>query len=258
MGLFTSAKRLDARFITFHHRAMRQLLFRLPTALIAVLLIESISPGRAQDRKNSHARWEPEIQAFEAADRTNPPPAHAILLIGSSSVRLWKNAARDLQPFPVVNRGFGGSEMADGTYFADRIVLPYRPRQVLVYAGDNDLASGKSPERVSLDFQAFVRKVRAALPDVAIAYISIKPSPTRWKLVEQMRAANALIAAFIKTDRQLAFIDVFTPMLADDGRPRPELFREDALHLNEQGYALWATALRPYLRPDPALSVTRP
>jgi lysophospholipase L1-like esterase len=193
-------------------------------------------------------KWEKEIAAFEAMDKTNPPPPNAILFVGSSIIRLWKTLARDFPEFPVINRGFGGSEMADSLRFAARIVLPYRPRQVVVYAGDNDLANGKTPEQVSEDYREFVRKVRDHLPRTRLAYIAIKPSPSRWKLAEKARTANRLIAQFSATDDHLAFIDIFTPMLNGEKQPREELFLSDKLHLNAEGYQLWTDTIRPHLR----------
>jgi lysophospholipase L1-like esterase len=191
--------------------------------------------------------WERDIQAFETADQTNPPPRSAILFVGSSSIRLWKSLAADFSGLQVINRGFGGSQMSDCVRYADRLVLPYRPRQVVVYAGDNDLAAGKSPQQVLDDFRAFVARVRGALPETRISYIAIKPSPARAKLMESMRQTNRLIAQYAQAQPGVQFIDVFTPMLGEDGQPRPELFAPDKLHLNEKGYDLWTATVRPYV-----------
>ncbi len=188
--------------------------------------------------RSGPAKWEPEIRAFEAGDRTNPPPQHAILFIGSSSIRLWKTLARDFPGEPVINRGFGGSCIADATALAGRIVFPYEPRTIVFYAGDNDLAEGRTPEQVAADYQAFVQTVRARLPETRIAFISIKPSPLRWGLRDKIESANRRIAA-MKGDG-LVFIDSYPAMLGADGQPRREIFRADRLHLNEKGYALWA------------------
>src|SRR5262249_22324513 len=144
--------------------------------------------------------------------------------------------------------GFGGSELADSVYFADRIVAPYRPWMVVLYAGDNDLAAGKTPQQVFDDYKAFVIRVRAKLPGVKIAYISIKPSLARVKLMGQMRAANELIRDYAAKNKNLVFIDVFTPMLNAEGQPRPELFIQDGLHMNRKGYDIWRNAVAPYLK----------
>ena len=201
---------------------------------------------RAQNKPDS-SKWESEIKAFEAADKTNPPPHGAALFIGSSSIRQWKTLAEDFQEYKVINRGFGGSQIIDSVAFADRIVIPYTPRMILVYAGDNDIAAGKSPEQVLADFKAFTRKVRPSLVEAKVAFISIKPSPSRWEFAEKIKAANRLIEDFCK-DERLIYVDVFNPMLGADGKPRPELFVEDRLHLNHKGYALWTAMIRPRLK----------
>ncbi len=211
--------------------------------LTALLGLAAVGHGQVKPDQ-----WEKEIAAFEAADRAHPPPTNAILFVGSSSIRLWQTLAQDFPEVPVLNRGFGGSEMADSLRLAERVVLPYRPRQVAVYAGDNDLANGKSPEQVCADFEAFVSKVRRQLPGTPIAYIAIKPSPSRWNLAAQIRATNRLVEAFCNGADRLDFIDVFTPMLDQKGQPREELFQSDKLHLNAAGYRLWTEKVRPYLK----------
>lgn len=193
--------------------------------------------------------YQKEIGAFVAGDQTNPPPKGAILFIGSSSIRLWKTLAQDFPEYPVINRGFGGSQIIDSVRFADQIVIPYEPRLIVLYAGGNDLNAGKSPEQVFADFKAFVAKVHAALPATRIACISIAPTPARWPQVDKAREVNRLIDAYCRDHSKLAFINVFGPMLGEDGQPRPELFGPDCLHLNAQGYALWTALVRPYLAP---------
>src|SRR5688572_28745125 len=184
-------------------------------------------------------RWEKDIAAFEAQDRTNPPPKGAILFIGSSSIRLWKMLAEDLPEHKVINRGFGGSQIADSVHFVDRMVVPYQPKRIVMYAGGNDINGGKTPEQVVSDFKAFVARVHAKLPETKIAYISIAGNPARWAQVERVKAANGLIREFTTTDKRLSFIDVFPHMLGKDGLPLPEIFVDDRLHMNEEGYAIW-------------------
>ena len=193
----------------------------------------------------SEARWEKDIRAFEAADKTNPPPQDAVLFVGSSSIRLWKNLAQAFPRHKVLNRGFGGSELSDSVAFAHRIVIPYKPKLVVFYAGDNDIAAGKSPERILNDFKAFAGRIHAALPATHIAYIAIKPCPAREKYLDRVKAANHLIQEYSASDNRLLFLDVFTPMLAQDGRPRADLCIKDGLHPNEQCYELWASIIRP-------------
>jgi lysophospholipase L1-like esterase len=220
-------------------------------ALVTVLsfILASVgAPGAAQPSQPGPERWEADIRGFEEADRRAPAPEGAVLFVGSSSIRMWDTLQRDFPDVPLVQRGFGGSTLADVLFYADRIILPYRSRMVVVYAGDNDLAAGKTPETVLADYKALVRKIRRALPRTRIAFIAIKPSLARWKLIASIRKANALIEEHASRHRRLRYVDVFTPMLDHDGTPRKELFLEDGLHLNARGYALWKDVLAPSLR----------
>lgn len=192
------------------------------------------------------SKWEKEMAAFDAADRLHPPPRGAIVFVGSSSIRMWKSLAQDFPGHQVINRGFGGSQLADSVHFIDRVILRYQPRQVVIYAGGNDINAKKSPEVVYGDFVALTDRIRAALPQTRIAYISIAGAPSRWAQVEQVRQANALIAAHCRR-RGLDFINTFPLMLGPDGRPKPDIFLKDNLHMNERGYAIWREAVRPYL-----------
>jgi len=190
------------------------------------------------------AKWEPAIAAFEASDKQHSPAPGSILFIGSSSIEHWKS----LLPIPelsVINRGFGGSELGDSTYFADRIVAPYHPRAVVLYAGDNDLQDGHSPAQVRDDFAAFVREVRSVDPGVPIAFVAIKPSMARQVLLPKVREANALIKAYATTQKQVTYLDVYTPMLGADGQPQWKWFGADGLHMNRTGYALWIGIIKP-------------
>jgi lysophospholipase L1-like esterase len=217
--------------------------FRL---LLLLPVIAMLTAGSSPAADSPSQKWESTIEKFEAQDQKSPPPQNALLFIGSSSIRMW-----DLQKwFPdrrTINRGFGGSETADSLYYADRILLPYKPKVVVLYAGDNDIAKGKSPDEVFHDWQAFVAKVHGELPDTKIVYVAIKPSIARWKLVDKMRATNALIAKDCAKHQKLAYVDIDKPMLGDDGKPREELFKDDGLHLNEKGYQLWSDLVRPEL-----------
>lgn len=194
------------------------------------------------------ASFEKEIAQFEAAERAHPPSPGGVLFLGSSSIRMWHDVQRDFPGVDVLNRGFGGSAFADVLYFAPRIVLPARPRLIVLYVGDNDLAAGRTPEQVAADFATFVAFVRQTLPQSRVAFVSIKPSPSRWALVGAMRRANALIAEQIARDGATQYVDVFTPMLGSDGRPIPSLFLADSLHMTHAGYAIWRTQLAPLVR----------
>ena len=194
----------------------------------------------------SSPAWETDMQRFEAADAQSPPPRGGVLFIGSSSIRFWDTLAQDFPGVPVINRGFGGSELRDSTWYADRIIVPYAPRQILIYAGDNDLNAGRTPQQLRADFVAFVERVRRDLPKAKIAYISNKPSPSRAQLLPVQREANTLIAAEAKR-LGVDYIDIFTPMLDASGQPDQSLFIEDRLHMNRAGYVIWQRAIAPYL-----------
>ena len=202
--------------------------------VVWLFVLVALTPAAAETR----SRWEKTIRNFEARDMRNPPPSGAVLFIGSSSIRMWKLD----QSFPYIatlNRGFGGSQISDSLQYADRIILPYKPKAIVFYAGDNDVAAGKSPERVLRDFKALTAKVHETLPGTKIVFIAIKPSIRRWKLVARMREANALVRDCCGKHEMLAFVDIDAPMIGADGKPRPELFAKDGLHLSAKGYQLW-------------------
>jgi lysophospholipase L1-like esterase len=198
-------------------------------------------------------KWEPEIKAFEKADKTNPPPQDAILFTGSSTIRFWKTLAQDFPDQKVINRGFGGCQIADCTYFVDRIVFPYKPRLIILRAGGNDIAAGKSPEQVAADFKTFVEKVRSKMPKVRIAYMTINATPARWSNVEREKKANELIKDYIARGEKLDYIDTFDAKRGDaimgsDGKPRKELFTADRLHFNAKGYKILTATVQEYLK----------
>lgn len=193
-------------------------------------------------------RFEDQVKAFEAADAAALPPVGAIVCIGSSSMKGWHPTIKaDLAPLTVIPRGFGGSTMDEALHVVDRIVIPYKPRAVMVYEGDNDIAAGIAPELFRDTFLAFAEKVRAAQPEVRFYVLSVKPSIKRWALWPQMREANRLLAELCAGDARMTFIDVATPMLDAEGQPRPELFAKDNLHMTRAGYEVWRDAVRPVL-----------
>jgi lysophospholipase L1-like esterase len=213
----------------------------------AASLVVFVSLHVAAETPHAQAdRWSKEMAAFEQLDKQSPPAAGGIVFVGSSSIRLW-DLARSFPGLPVVNRGFGGSQIADSVRHADLLVIRHKPRTVVFYAGDNDIAGGKSPQAVADDFKAFVSKVHGALPKARIAFIAIKPSIQRWALVAKVREANALIRSIAASDDRLAFIDVDGPMLGWNEQPRKELFVDDGLHLSAEGYDLWNALVRPFL-----------
>jgi lysophospholipase L1-like esterase len=193
--------------------------------------------------------YEEEVRGLERAHAAHPPPAGAVLFYGSSSFRLWSSLADDMRAWPVVNRAFGGSTLAACVHFFERLVTPVAPRSLLVYAGDNDLGDGQAPEQVVASFAALLAKVDAQLGPIPLGFVSIKPSPARWNLREQIVTVNDQARGLLR-DRPLGYyIDVFGPMLGSDGRPRLELFAEDMLHLSPAGYRLWDYVIKAYRGP---------
>jgi lysophospholipase L1-like esterase len=192
-------------------------------------------------------RWAAEVAAFERTDREHPPPPGGIVVIGSSSIGLWHALESEFPRLPILRRGVGGSTLADCLRFIDSLVLPYAPRLVVIYAGDNDLSEGASPEDVLARYLGFVDRVHRASPQTRIAFMSIKASPVRARLMPLMERANALVAAAAHSRPYLSFVDVYHPMLGAHGRPNAALFLADGLHPNAAGYALWKVALGPHL-----------
>ena len=194
------------------------------------------------------AFFESEIQAFLEADRANPPAPGQIVFYGSSSIRFWSTLAADMAPLPVLNRGFGGAHLSHLIHNAPRIVIPYAPRAVVVYAGNNDVGAGKSADTVVADFAALVGLLRSALPETDVYFLSIKPSPLRFSKWPEMANANERIKALADADPRLHYIDVGQVLLGSDGKPNGDFFRFDGLHLNAKGYAAWTAVVAPVLR----------
>lgn len=183
---------------------------------------------------------------FAEADRLNPPPPCPILFVGSSSIRLWTSLARDMAPLPIVNRGFGGSTIADVNLYFDRLVTPYRPRAIVLYAGENDIDAGQSPAAVADQFRRFLDAKRARLGDVPVFYISAKPSKLRFAQRARQSELNAAVRALARTSRDLVYVDVASAML-NRGRPL-DLFVDDGLHMAPAGYAIWRDRVGQALR----------
>jgi lysophospholipase L1-like esterase len=202
----------------------------------------------SQPAAHDFAQWEKDIAAFEAADKVNPPPKNAILFVGSSTIVRWKTLQSDFPAFPIINRGFGGNQIADSTYFADRMIIPYQPRTIFLRAGGNDIHSGKTPEQVLADFKAFVAKVHSKLPTTEIVFISLSPAIARWDERAANKKLNGLISDFVNRTPLLKYIETYDMTLDANGQPRPELFVEDKLHLSPEGYKLLIERVRPYVR----------
>jgi len=212
-----------------------------------VLALVASSLAWGADTNHNFAKWEGEISAFERLDATNPPPRGALLFVGSSTIRLWKSLASDFPGLPVVNRGFGGSEIMDSTHFSGRIVFPYAPAKIFFRAGGNDLAAGKTPEQVFADFKEFVELVRTRLPQTPIIYIGWNPTPLRWAQHEQEKTLNGLVAGYVREHPYLQYVETYDLVLGPDGQPRAELFLPDRLHFNAAGYQLLAGRVRPFV-----------
>jgi lysophospholipase L1-like esterase len=221
--------------------------FTVLLSLIGVLFFAPAHRSFCAETKHNFAQWEREISAFEARDRTNPPPSHAVLFIGSSTIRLWTTLAQDFPDQRVINRGFGGSEILDSTHFADRILFPYAPKTIFFRAGGNDIANGKPPEAVFQDFKDFVALVHSRLPDTDIFYISWNPTIARWNNRDKERTLNDSVKELASRTPHVKYIETGDMVLGADGKPRPELFRADGLHFSAAGYKLLAERVRPYL-----------
>lgn len=194
------------------------------------------------------AEFEDEIQAYEAADRRNPPKTGETLFVGSSSIRLWQTLAQDFAPHGVKNRGFGGATIRNVIDFGRRIVLPYAPPRIVFFAGSNDIHAGASAAAVTNDFKRFVAGVWEVQPKTRIAFVSITTSPSRFAEIERVREANRLIQEYVRSEPRLRFIDVLSVMVDPSGKPRPELYIGDRLHPSRAAYALWIPRIEPFLR----------
>lgn len=195
-----------------------------------------------------YSPWEKSIAAFEEIDDDSAPTPGGVVFVGSSSIRGWKTLTEDFPDTNVIGRGFGGSQLIDSILYAHRIVTNYQPRAVVVYAGDNDVARGKSAERVFGDFKKLVETIHGADDGVRIGFIAIKPSIARWDMWPTMLRANHLVAQFAEAHERVTYFDIATPMLGADGKPRPELFVRDGLHMTRSGYAVWKEVIAPWVR----------
>jgi len=196
--------------------------------------------------------WETSIQKFEAQDQLNTPMKNAILFVGSSSFTFWSTLEQDMAPLPVINRGFGGARMPDVVYYVERIVLPYHPRAVVLFAGTNDISGSKpaNARQVYDSYLAFVQCVQGSLPETIIYFVAITPTPARWKYWSIASDANRLIQEHTQNDPRLRFIDLTEHLLGADGKPERSLYRIDRLHPNAKGYVKWTAVIKPRLEAD--------
>ncbi|HTJ15145.1 MAG TPA: GDSL-type esterase/lipase family protein [Steroidobacteraceae bacterium] len=227
-----------------------------PLTAIALLLLAAFAVVVLRFVIKIHRKdptvWAGEMRRFDKFDRRDGVPNDVILFTGSSSIRYWSTLVADMSPLPVLNRGFGGSQIDDVTYYADRVVLQYKPKAIVFYAGENDMAgvlwsSKRTPEEVRDAFRAFCQKIFARQPGTPIYFISIKPPRRRIAEWPSMQIANRLIRDHCASDSRLHYIDIVPPMLDAQGNPRGDLYGWDGIHMNAQGYAIWTTVIKPVL-----------
>lgn len=216
--------------------------------LIKVLLICLVCGGfqftAAAQQTPPH--WT-EIQQFKKQDSISMPPKNGILFLGSSSIRMWKDAETTFKEYKVINRGFGGSTIADAIEYLDYLVYPYQARQIVIYSGENDIASGTSAEETFNRFKTLVTRIRAHQPKVSLLYLSMKESPSRQQFRDTLLKANDLIKSYLNTVDKAEYLDINALMLDKDGNTRPELFQNDMLHMKKSGYDIWEKAVQPHL-----------
>ena len=215
--------------------------------LLAILLfIDTASFAQTEVKNPDPQRFNGEINNFGMYDAKNSFPKHAILFVGSSSIRFWES--HDAFPdLPIINRGFGGSEISDVLYYYDQVIGKYDPSVIVFYAGDNDIADHKPAGQVFADYTNLTTRILHDFPKVKFIYISIKPSSSRWGLWSKMEEVNRRVGAYNKQNKHLYYVDTATPLLGPDGKPNDLLFRDDHLHLKPAGYAIWNAILRPSL-----------
>lgn len=215
---------------------------------LAVLLRGAGSESADEAQYPDPTRFAEEVQAFAKEDALKPPPHGAVVCVGSSSMRMWHSTiAEDLAPLTVIPRGFGGSTVNDLLYYLEPLVLKYEPRAVLVYEGDNDIAEGISPDRIADGYKKLVARIHDKLPACRIYLLPAKPSVAREKMWPKMQALNRKLVDLCSSDDRLTFIDTASGMLTPDGHPRPDIFRDDNLHMKRAGYEIWRAAIRPVL-----------
>lgn len=201
----------------------------------------STQPGR------DVTRWENTIAQFEAENKVYQSKKNLVVFTGSSSIRRWSSLAEDFPTLEVVNRGFGGSEINDSNHFFHRFITPLSPRIIVLYAGENDLNRGRSPEQIRDDFIEFYSLAIDQIEEVHVIFVSMKPSPSRWHLASEMRKGNALIQEFIEATDRATYVNIFDPMLDENGEPDEELYVRDRLHMSSEGYRIWTRVIGDHL-----------
>lgn len=215
---------------------------------ITVILILLVFSNIVIAQEKQPPFWN-DIQRFKQKDSVSAPPKNAILFIGSSSFTMWQKVQNDFPSYTIINRGFGGSTLLDQLRYVNDIVYPYRPKQVVIYCGENDLAASDtvSGEEVARRFTSLFELIRKKFPRAKITYVSMKPSPSRHLLLAKMIRGNELIKKFLASKKRTSYVDVYREMIDDEGKPRTDIFLKDNLHMNESGYAIWKRLIEPHL-----------
>jgi lysophospholipase L1-like esterase len=229
-------------FISVHPIAASVLLLVAAATIVILRFVIKI-------HRHDPTVWAGEMRRFDKLDRRDGAPSNVIVFTGSSSIRFWSTLPADMSPLPVLNRGFGGSQIDDVTYYAERVALRYRPKAIVFYAGENDMAGvlwsrKKTPQEVRDAFRRFCEKIFAAAPNTPIYFISIKPPKRRIAQWPHMQVANRLIRDYCASDRRLHYIDIVPAMSDALGSPRLDLYVWDGLHMNAQGYAIWTSLVK--------------
>lgn len=211
--------------------------------LVCLFVLLGLKDGISQKNPNY---WD-DIQAIKQYDKIYAPPKDPILFTGSSSFRLWHNLSEMFRGYKVLNRGIGGAVISDIDRYVEDIIVPYHPKQIVLYIGENDIVTAPNGDSIFVGFQKLYQHIRAVLPDVPVVYVSIKPSPSREKYLSIATRANTLISEFLKSATQTVYVDIYSPMLDKKGHTRPELFGTDMLHMNADGYRIWYKRIKPVL-----------
>lgn len=216
--------------------------------VLSVFMLQACSPSTTKVIKIDDKRFENEILTFETIDNEMGIEPDKILFVGSSSVRMWTNMAEDMQPFDILNRGFGGATTPEINKYFDRVIKPYYPKYMIVYVGENDIAEGAKPAEVVKNLQTLFDKTKQSSPDCKIIYLSMKPSIARWEMWSDFKSGNAKMKKIIEADETLFYVETADAMLNKNGSVRKDFFAEDGLHLNEKGYQAWAKLIKPVLQ----------
>ena len=216
--------------------------------LVLLLLVFTVAAVSAQQ-----PAFYNDIQNFKKKDAEQMPAKHSILFVGSSSFTKWTDVQDYFPGYPIINRGFGGSTLPDVIRYADDVIFPYQPKQVVIYCGENDLASSDtvSAATVVARVKTLFGMIRQKLGNVPVLFVSLKPSPSRSRLFPKMKDANAQIKTFLSKNKKAVFADVYSKMLDENGEPMKDIFLQDNLHMNAKGYAIWQKVLAPLLIKTP-------